>query len=135
MPMAIHRMVVHEGDQPPAEALAEVERAAKMPINYEDAPALTDKELAYLSMIARARKASKGSISEEVQRAKARKETEWDYISLAMEFKKQRADAENRFAKLILMLMHSGRTKDVERAAEDAAYRKKIFEEFHLNGE
>ena len=57
------------------------------------------------------------------------------YMTLAMELKKQRNDAENRFAELILMLLKAGRTKDVEQAAEDVAYRKQLFREFHMDDE
>jgi len=57
--MAIHRVYIREGEQPPAWAIAEAERASKYPINYDDAPPLTDKQLAEVAAISRERRAAK----------------------------------------------------------------------------
>lgn len=56
--MAIHRVFIHEGQKPPASAIAEAERASRMPINFEDAPEMTEEQLAKAAAIARARRAA-----------------------------------------------------------------------------
>ena len=45
--MAIHRVFIHEGQKPPASAIAEAERASRMPINFEDAPEMTEEQAAH----------------------------------------------------------------------------------------
>ena len=57
--MAIHRVFIHEGQKPPASAIAEAERASRMPINFEDAPEMTEEQLAKAAAIARARRAAR----------------------------------------------------------------------------
>lgn len=57
--MAIHRMIVREGEKPPAWAIEEIERASKLPINFDDAPPLTDEQLAQGAAIVRARRAAR----------------------------------------------------------------------------
>lgn len=60
-------------------------------------------------------------------------------MTLAMELQRQKMEGhkegENLFAALVSALLADGRMQDVERAAKDEAYRKKLFEEFHMNGE
>ncbi|MCI6084885.1 hypothetical protein [Selenomonas sp.] len=56
--MAIHRMTLHAGDQPPASAIAEAERAAQFPINFDDAPEMTDAQIARAATLARGRRAA-----------------------------------------------------------------------------
>ena len=36
--MAIHEAIVYEGQKPTAAELADLERASKLPINYDDIP-------------------------------------------------------------------------------------------------
>lgn len=55
--MATIERTVHVGDKPTAEALAEVKRAEKMPITYdEDSPKLTENDYARLAAAARVRR-------------------------------------------------------------------------------
>ena len=57
--MAIHEVYIKEGMKPPASALAEVERASHLPINFDDAPEMTETQLAKAAEIARARRAAR----------------------------------------------------------------------------
>lgn len=51
--MATHRVYIHEGQQPPASVIAEVERNAHFPITYDDdCPELTDEQYAEFASIA-----------------------------------------------------------------------------------
>lgn len=51
--MAIHRVYIREGQQPPASVIAEVERNAHFPITYdEDCPELTDEQYAEFTHVA-----------------------------------------------------------------------------------
>ena len=54
--MAIHRVFIREGGTPPDWAIEEAERASKLPINFDDAPPLTDEERARGAAIVRARR-------------------------------------------------------------------------------
>lgn len=78
-------------------------------------------------------------LANEVQKVREHKETRWEYMTLAMELQRQKMEGhkegENLFAALVSALLADGRMQDVERAAKDEAYRKKLFEEFHMNGE
>ena len=56
--MAIHEAIVYEGQKPTAAELADLERASKLPINYDDMPPLTDEELKKVAAIARSQRAS-----------------------------------------------------------------------------
>lgn len=56
--MAIHRVYIREGDTPPAWAIAEAERASKLPINFDDIPPLTDEELKQFAALARERRSA-----------------------------------------------------------------------------
>ncbi|MCI6086814.1 BrnA antitoxin family protein [Selenomonas sp.] len=56
--MAIHEAIVYEGQKPPQETIDAIRRAAKFPINYDDAPPLTDEQLARGAAIVRARRAA-----------------------------------------------------------------------------
>lgn len=94
-------------------------------------------------------------IAAEVQRVREHKETRVEYMTLAMELQRQRDDGYSvghadgrkegraegreegaeRVAKLMSVLFAQGRATDAEKASQDKAYRKKLFEEFHLNDE
>lgn len=51
--MAIYRVYIREGQQPPASVIAEVERNAHEPVVFdEDCPELTDEQYAEFSRIA-----------------------------------------------------------------------------------
>ena len=56
--MAIHEAIVYEGQKPTAAELADLERASKLPINYDDIPPLTDEELKKVAAMARSQRAS-----------------------------------------------------------------------------
>lgn len=43
-----------------------------------------------------------------------------------------REEGEQRMVELAKLLFQSGRSKDLERALEDAGYRKKLYKEFHI---
>lgn len=58
--MAIRRMVVRPGQQPTAEQRARIKQAAARPIVYdEDAPELTDDELARFAVLAAEQRAER----------------------------------------------------------------------------
>ena len=59
--MAIHEAIVYE--EGPQEVLDEVERASKLPINYDDIPPLTDEELKQVAKMARGQRASMKKIN------------------------------------------------------------------------
>ncbi|MDY4415844.1 Rpn family recombination-promoting nuclease/putative transposase [Selenomonas sp.] len=86
------------------------------------------------------------SIEKEVQKVREHKETRWEYMTLAMELKKQRneghaegraegrAEGEACFADLMAALFNDGRAEDAKRAASDVAYRNALFHEYHMDG-
>ena len=56
--MAIHEAIVYEGQKPTPAELADLERASKLPINFDDIPPLTDEELQKVAAMARGRRAA-----------------------------------------------------------------------------
>ncbi len=56
--MAIHEAIVYEGQKVPADVIARLEKAKDFPINFDDAPPLTEEQLARGAAIARAKRAT-----------------------------------------------------------------------------
>ncbi|WP_294158852.1 hypothetical protein [uncultured Selenomonas sp.] len=56
--MAIHEAVVYEGQKPTAEELADLERAARLPINFDDIPPMSPEEMKKVAAMARSRRAA-----------------------------------------------------------------------------
>ena len=75
------------------------------------------------------------NIEKEVQKLKEHKETRWEYMTLMMEMKKQRMEGENRFADLVAAMLQDGRSKDIELATKDIAYRNELYHEYHMDDE
>ena len=57
--MAIHNAEVFEGQKPTMEELAEIERASKMAITFDDAPEMSEAQLSEVAAIAKARRAAR----------------------------------------------------------------------------
>lgn len=56
--MAIHEAIVYEGQPIPQDVLDRLERASKRPINYDDIPPMTEKEMKKVAAMARERRAA-----------------------------------------------------------------------------
>ena len=85
------------------------------------------------------------SIASEVERVKEHKETRVDYMTLAMELKRQRdsgreeglkqglSRGEARLGKLMSILLASGKMADATAAATDEKVRQKLFVQYHID--
>lgn len=57
--MEIHNAEVFEGQKPTMEELAEIERASKMAITFDDAPEMSEAQLPEVAAIVKARRAAR----------------------------------------------------------------------------
>ena len=67
-------------------------------------------------------------LNEEIEKGKVNTMSEW----LTKVIDDSEARAENRFAKLIRLLLNQGRAEDISKAADDPEYRDVLYKEFQI---
>ena len=71
-------------------------------------------------------------IHKKVTEVKHSKELEAEYMTLLQRDRENIEQGEQKMAVLTKFLLKAGRYEDLERAADDAEYRKKLFKEFDI---